>query len=353
MVLAGGAGARFWPASRRQRPKPFVALLGETTLLRATLERVQRVAPADRTWVVATRDLERPVRGALRGLRRVRLLLEPAGRNTAAAFALAAATVEAADPGALVGFFPSDHHIAGAEPFARTVRAAARAALRADALVLIGIEPTAPEPGYGHLRLGREAASGAHRVLRFIEKPPLARARRLRADRGWLWNSGMLLAPAARVLAETEAWAPELWSVLGPALRRIAAGERVGRGRLAAAYLELGRESFDRVVLERSRRVLCVRGRFFWSDLGSWDALLRHLPRRAGNAVRGEPPVANIDAAGNVVWSGAGRALALLAVEGLVIVDMPDALLVGRLARAQDVRRIVDQLKRRGRVDLT
>ncbi len=353
MILAGGTGARFWPASRRLRPKPFIPLLGESTLFRATLERLERLVPRERTWVVATREIERPVRAALRGHAGVRLLLEPAGRNTAPAFSWAAACVEGREPGALVGFFPSDHHIPHPAPFGRCVRIAARLAAREDALVLIGIAPDGPSSAYGYLRVGSRTVDGGHRVERFVEKPGPARARRLVADPRWLWNSGMLLAPARRVLEDCEACAPEIWGPLGGCLRRIAAGRPVSDTRLAVAYRRLRPRPFDTAVLERSGRVLAVRGRFAWSDLGSWDALWNALPRRRGNAVRGAPPVANIDAAGNVVWSAASRPLALLGVEGLVIVDTPDALLVARLERAQDVRRIVDQLKERGRVDLT
>jgi mannose-1-phosphate guanylyltransferase len=190
-------------------------------------------------------------------------------------------------------------------------------------------------------------------VRRFVEKPDAARARRLIADPAWLWNSGMLVAPAARLLAECEARASGLWRVLGPRLVRIAAGAAPGRRGLRDAYRELVPVSFDVAVLERSPRVYAVRGRFPWSDLGSWNALLRQLPREGGNAVRGPGLAANIGSTRNVVWNAGGRAIALLGVEGLVIVDMPDALLVARLDRAQDVRRIVDQLGRRGRVDLT
>jgi mannose-1-phosphate guanylyltransferase/mannose-6-phosphate isomerase len=354
VVLAGGAGQRFWPASRRARPKPFLPLLGDRTLFRSTLERLARLAPRERTWVIGTRELASELRRAVRGFAGVRLLLEPEPRNTAAAFALAAARVEARDPGALVAFFPSDHHIPHRVPFARVVRAGARAAARADALVLIGIEPTAPDPAYGYFRLAKRAiGGGARRVERFVEKPSVARARRLLADPGWLWNSGMLVAPAARVLDECRTAAPRLWAALGGPLERIATRARLPERALRLAYRRAPAVSFDVAVLERSRRVLGMRGRFAWSDLGSWDALLRALPRRGGNALRGAVPVANIDAAGNVVWSSAGRAIALLGVEGLVIVDTSDALLVAQLTRAQDVRRIVEELQRRGLGALT
>jgi mannose-1-phosphate guanylyltransferase len=350
VVLAGGAGTRFWPASRRARPKPFVPLVGSETLFEQTLVRARRFAPAGRTWVVGAESHRRLLAAALRGRRGVTTLLEPSARNTAAAIAWAAAEILGRTGRGTLAVLPADHHVPNAEAFARTIRRAAALAGTRDALVLLGIEPTRPDTAYGYLRVaGRSPLA----VRRFVEKPDAARARRYLRSGGYLWNSGIVVAPARRILDEVRTHAPEVWRSLGGVLETIAGGGRVARRRLAAAYRGVRSISFDHAVLERTGGVLALRGRFAWSDLGSWDALREHLPRVAGgNRVHGASPVL-LDARDNLVFTSTGRTLALLGVEGLLVVDTPDATLVCAPDRAQDVRRLVDALSERGKRRLT
>ncbi len=352
MILAGGAGTRFWPASRRRVPKPFVPLVGERTLLGDTLQRLRLLAPASRSTVVSARSLATATRSALRAFPKTRLLLEPVARNTAAAIAWAAADALGRGLDGVIGVFPADHHIPRPEAFAASVATAARAAADGERLVLLGIEPMRPDTAYGYLRLAGRARSGATPVARFVEKPDRARARRFVASGEYLWNAGMLLARPERILTETRALAPEVWDALGPTLERIAEGRAVPRKPLSRAWSRVRPLSFDYAVLERSRRVWAVRGRFAWSDLGSWDALGDHLPEREGNRVHcGTPPVL-LDAERNVVWSSADKAIVLVGVRDLLVIQTTDALLVCANDRAQDVREVVDELNRRGREDL-
>ena len=356
MVLAGGAGTRFWPASRRAVPKPFVPLVGERTLLGDTLARLRLLAPAKRTTVVSAESLAPATRAALRAFPGTRLLLEPVARNTAAAIAWAAADALGRGADGVIGIFPADHHIPDARAFARAVKTAARAAADGETLVLLGIEPSWPDTAYGYLRTGRARAGLARAdvrpVARFVEKPDAARARRFVADGGYLWNAGMLLARPERILAETRALAPEVWDALGPTLERIAAGQAVPRRALARAYRAVRPLSFDYAVLERSRRVYALRGRFAWSDLGSWDALGARLPEREGNRIHSPVAPVLMDARHNVVWSSTDGTIALLGVEDLLVIQTTDALLVCAKQRAQDVRKVVDELARRERGDL-
>jgi mannose-1-phosphate guanylyltransferase len=193
--LAGGAGTRFWPASRKAIPKPFVPLVGARTLLADTLERLRLVAPAKHTTVVAADALAAAARAALRAYPGTRLLLEPLARNTAAAIAWAAADAIGRGHDGVLGVFPADHHIADPRAFAACVARAAREAADGERLILLGIEPTRPDTGYGYLRLGRGARAGsAQRVLKFVEKPSAARARRFVASGAYLWNAGMVVA---------------------------------------------------------------------------------------------------------------------------------------------------------------
>jgi mannose-1-phosphate guanylyltransferase len=352
VILAGGAGTRFWPASRRARPKPFIPLLEEETLLAATLRRARRLSAPGQTWVVAPRALGRLTRASLPRRSRVRVLLEPAGRNTAAAVAWSAAHLAAEAPEALMAVLPADHHIPDAAAFERDLRRAARAAHQSDAIVIVGIPPSRPDPAYGYFRVRPARGRGQLEVLRFVEKPQRARARRLVASGQYLWNAGMLVASPTRILEETERWAPEVWAPLGRALDRIAGGRRPARRALDAAYRRVRPISFDYAVLERSSRIRAVKARFAWSDVGSWDALAGHLQKADGNRVKGRRRVAIIDSSGNVIWSTTQRTVALVGVEGLLVVDTGDALLVCRDDRSQDVRRVVDLLERSGREDL-
>ncbi len=334
-------------------PKPFVPLVGARTLLADTLERLRLLAPAERTTVVAADSLARAARAALRAYPGTRLLLEPIARNTAAAIAWAAADALGRGLDGVLGVFPADHHIARPEAFAKTVKRAARAAADGEQLVLLGIEPTRPDTGYGYLRLGRAARAGGVRpVERFVEKPSLARARRFMTRRAYLWNSGMLLARPALILAEMRALAPEVWRALGPTLSRIAEGDAVPRATLARAWSRAKSLSFDYAVLERSRRVAALPGRFAWSDLGSWDALGERLQLLDGNRVHCLPPPLLLEAKRNVVWSSADRQVVLLGVRDLLVIQTTDALLVCANDRAQDVRRIVDEFTRQHREEL-
>ena len=352
VVLAGGPGSRFWPASRGHTPKPFVRLAGQETLFAATLERLAPLCPPARTWVVAARPLARTARSALRGWQGVHLLLEPEARNTAAAIAWAAASVLALDEEALLGVFPADHHIGRPAGFRRCLAGAARSARRDDALVLVGVEPDGPDTAYGYLRVGRAGASASAPVERFVEKPDLARARRYLRQGNYLWNAGMLVAPAALVLEETRRHAPEVWKALGRVLEATAEGHRVSRATLERAWRRVRPISFDHAVLERSDRVRAVRGRFGWSDVGSWHSVGPRLPGSAGNRVLGGSELVAVDSRDNIVWNETEQTIALVGLEGHVVVNTPDALLVCPQERAQDVRRVVDELRRRRRGDL-
>lgn len=353
VVLAGGAGTRFWPASRRAVPKPFVRLAGDQTLIEATLARLTQVAPAGDLAVLTAAELAPLARDALRSHPGVALLAEPEARNTAAAIAWAAAWVAGRDPEGLLGIFPADHHVPRLPGFVRAVTAARRAAADGDDLVLIGIEPTRPDTAYGYLKLARARGRGAARVARFVEKPGPAEARRYLARGGYLWNAGMLVAKPQRVLDEARKHAPEIWRALGPCLERIAAGRRVSSDALARAYRRVKPISFDYAVLERSDRVRAIRGRFAWSDLGSWDSLGEHLPRAGRNRALRPERLTALESERNVVWTSADKQVVLLGIDDAIVVETPDAILVSSKDRAQDVRRVVDRLSRAGRKELT
>ncbi len=344
--MAGGAGERFWPRSRRARPKPLMRVLGSHSLLEAALARARRFAGPDRVWIVCTRENAAAVRAAS-GLSRARILIEPHGRNTAMAVGFAAARVAAVDPDAVLAVLPADHVIPDARAFATALQRAARAA-HSGALVTLGIQPTRPETGYGYIQLGVAAGRaypGLHRVRRFVEKPSAAVAARLLRAGGHLWNAGIFVWTAASILAEIERCAPELAEAV--ALLRT----RCTRTALERAYRRAPSLPIDVAVLERSRRVWTLPVRFHWSDVGDWASLAAELGvAKLRSCVVGGDTLLD-DAAGNLVW-GHDRLIVLLGVEGLAVVDTGDALLVARLDRSGEVRRVVAQLRKRGRRDL-
>ncbi len=321
-------------------------LLGAGTLFEETLERLSRLSAPEQSWVVSARSLGPITKRALRAHPGVRLLLEPVARNTAAAIAWAAARIAAeAAPNDLMAIFPADHHIPAPAAFERTVRGAARAAAAEDCLVLIGIEPTRPDTGYGYIQVAQPAAKEASRpralrVRRFLEKPSAARARRFLRAGTYLWNAGMVVGPPRLILEELEHHSPEVWTGLGPLLTRLRAGRRVAAATLEAGYRRVRPISFDFAVLERSRKLRAVRGAFRWSDLGSWDALSEHLPERDGNRVRKGTSLRALEASGNLVWTARKREVALLGVSGLAVIETDSGLLVCPLDRAQEVRRL-------------
>jgi len=351
VILAGGAGERFWPASRRSHPKPLLAVVAGRSLLAATVARARRCVGPARVWIVCGHEHAEAVRREA-GIPRARLLVEPQRRNTALAIAWAAERIAAEDPDAVLAVLPADHHIPDGAAFARAIRLAARAAAAADSLVTLGVAPTRPDTGYGYIHAGaplRGREKGLRAVRRFVEKPDAATARRFLRRGGYFWNAGIFVWTARAILAEIERCAPSLHRALLPLRRN---PKRLGRLALARVYRNAPSLPIDVAVLERSRRVVTLPVRFRWSDVGTWASLAEELgvaPARtrviAGTLGFDEP-------AGNLVWGGE-RLIALLGVTGLAVIDTPDALLVARLERSSEVRRIVTALKADGRADVT
>jgi mannose-1-phosphate guanylyltransferase len=351
VILAGGAGERFWPASRAARPKPFLRVLGGRSLLDATLARARRFASRDCVWVVCGREHARAVRRAT-GLPTRRILVEPMRRDTAMAVGFAAAHIGAGEPGAVLAVLPADHAIPDAAAFVRDLRRAADAARTEGVLVTLGVEPTRPDTGYGYIQVGAAAGPahpGLHRVRRFVEKPDAARARRYLRRGDHLWNAGIFVFTAAAVLEETERCCPELAAALAPLREapRVRSGERLRRAYHRAPSLPI-----DVAVMERSRRVWTLPVSWHWSDVGTWQSLAEELGVAPGETRVLDGELAFDDRGGNLVW-GDGRMIALLGVEGVAVIDTRDVLLVTKLERSPDVRGIVAQLKQQGRQDVT
>lgn len=346
MILAGGGGTRFWPASRRERPKQFLAIAGERTMLAETRARIADLVPVERTLVVCGASQVDLVRESLPDLPAENVLAEPVGRNTLPAVALAAYEIARRDPEAssVQLVLPADHVIAPLESFHRSILDGAEVARESGALVTFGVKPTFPATGYGYIEAGAPTGelerdeSLVREVSRFVEKPDEQRAREFLSAGTFLWNSGMFLWTTGAIQAALAEHAPEVREALEGTLP----------GQLEEAYAGLASTPVDTGVMERAgrRRVLPID--YTWSDVGSWSALPEVLPAdEVGQVAVGGAEVVVHEARDNVVHAPAGELVALVGVEGLVVVRAGDATLVCPKDRAQDVRAIVEELKRR------
>lgn len=363
LVLAGGSGTRFWPWSRKGYPKQFLALDGRETLIASTFSRLDGWIDPGNRWVLTRADLVETVSGALPDLPQRQILGEPEGRDTAPALALGALRVAIENPDALLLVLPSDHHIADPEAFRQTVDRAVRALEANDGLHTFGVTPTEPATGFGYIERGDETDTpGCFSVRGFREKPDLETAERFLAAGNYLWNAGIFLWRASTFLEELARTATDFTEGLSRLRGALQAGDEAA---VAAAFRLLPKTSIDYALLEHSDCVRVVEATFPWNDVGTWEAV--------GN-LRAE----GTDAAGNVLDQGAlaidssdsvviqageriraerasgerDRAIVLLGVEDLLVVETDDALLVCPRNRAQEVRAVVEALERQGRTDL-
>jgi mannose-1-phosphate guanylyltransferase len=337
VVLAGGKGERFWPLSTGTEPKAFLRLLGDESLLQATVRRVRSLVPWSQILVGAGRAHAGLARGQLPELPDGNLVLEPAGRDTAAAIGLASLHLERIDREAIMVVLPADHHVPDVEGFSAVLRRAiALVGLGPSWVVTIGMPPTRPETGYGYLEVGESLPepAGAFRVRGFLEKPDVQTAVRLVRGGRHYWNSGIFVWRIATIQRLLSKFMPEEWD--GFCRIRAAWGDGAVLAREFEAFRKV---SIDHGVLERMNgSVAMVPADFAWDDLGSWDALARVLPHQEGdNVVVGE--VRSLDTSGSLIVS-ADRPVAAVGLSGMIVVASKDGVLVCPMGRSQEVRRV-------------
>jgi len=352
VILAGGSGTRFWPASRRHLPKQLLPLAGREgePLLAATVRRLGPLVPPSRVWIATGPRIADATAAALPHVPRAHVLVEPVARNTAPPIGWAAATIAREEPDALVAVLPADHYIAD-EPAFRACVARALAAAEKGYVATIGVVPTRPETGYGYIEVGAPLGEGVSAVARFVEKPDRDRAQAFLAGGAHLWNAGMFFF---RVDVMRAAIAKHL-PALGEGLAKLDAA--AARGAEAAALAEvfpaMPSISIDHGVMEKADKLAVVPGSFGWNDIGSWEVAWELAAHDVeGNAL--PEGTVTVDAANNLVkdlTSGPRRRYALVGVKDLVIVETDDAVLVIPRERAQDVRLVVDALQARGETD--
>jgi mannose-1-phosphate guanylyltransferase len=361
VILAGGSGTRFWPRSRRARAKQVLALDGDRSMLQQTVERLSPIADPEQFWVITNELLAAEIEAQLPGVPRGQIVEEPVARNTAPACGLAAFLVEKSNPDAVIGVFPSDHVIGDEPRFLKIIERGIQLAASGDVMVVLGIEPTRAETGYGYIETGDDAPGESLHVRRFTEKPSRNRAEEFVAAGNYFWNSGMFLWSARTLANAVREHLPET----APLLEEIAAS--FGTDRFDEVFAELYPQceniSVDYAILEprsakgeHHSRLYCLPAEFGWNDLGSWESLYEY---QVETRLRGDEEgnvaetggLITLDACDNYVFSPK-KFVALVGVQDLIIVETEDALLITKRSQSQDVGKIVKELAATGQIEL-
>lgn len=345
LILAGGSGERFWPLSRKSRPKQLLRLISKKTLLEDTVARLDGLVPRERVLVLTNVEQEAAVRELLSDFPKENIVAEPAKRDTAAAVALGAGWVAGRDHSATMLVLPADHVIADGAAFRETLSTAAAAAEETGSLVAIGIKPTWACPGFGYIEQGEPVRSrgkaskiAIHHVQRFREKPNVDLAESFLRKGNFRWNAGMFVWSVATVLSEFNRHAPELADFISQ-IRAPAKFEKV----LQERFSKLPRISFDYAIMEKADRVLVVEASFDWDDVGTWAAVARYFKNdKEGNAANRE--ITAVDSSNNIVFDQDDATVALLGVHNLIVVRTRDALLICHRHQAEKIKNLISKL---------
>jgi mannose-1-phosphate guanylyltransferase len=351
--MAGGVGERFWPQSRRRTPKQLLDLTGRGTMIALTVDRVSEVSRPDEIFIVTNAEQAEAIAAATQGrVDRDNIIGEPQGRNTAATIGLAASIIRRRVGDAPFMVLPADHLVGDLDRYNAAVRAAESYATDNDALITFGIKPGRAETGYGYIRMGSALDEKDGVVLceaaSFHEKPDAETAEKFYRSGAYFWNSGMFCWRPQVIMAALGTHMPELVAALAPI------EDAVGTPRFDAVfnekYPDVPAQSIDYGVMEHADNVVALKGDFYWNDVGNWESVRdMYDADQAGNVSVGEHVF--IDASRNTIVSPK-RLIGVLGLDDVVIVDSGDALLVCKRDRVQDVRRIVEELKRRNKKDL-
>jgi mannose-1-phosphate guanylyltransferase len=349
VIMAGGSGTRFWPLSRRNRPKQFLPIAGDRTMLEECVERLLPLISYKNIFTISNAEQARLIKRLVPGIPLPNILVEPQGKNTAASLILATAHIYLQDPENVVAALCADHLIIEKKKFLRKLETAAEVASKNDAIITFGVPPTCPATGYGYIHFSRRGSSkirgeSFYQVREFKEKPNYRRAKRFLAAGGHYWNSGMFLWRAGVFAEKLERYAPLFYSSWQ---RIIKALEKKDKAAIASVFREIPSISIDYALMEKAEGVLMNEGKFGWSDVGAWSSLTEVWPKdKAGNALRGEGIL--LDSQNCLVYSPRKLA-ALVGLKDVIVVDAKDALLVCHKDSDQRVREVIEALRKRGR----
>jgi mannose-1-phosphate guanylyltransferase len=345
LILAGGSGERFWPLSRKSRPKQLLALFSEKTLLEDTIHRLKGLVELDHILILTNQDQEEAVRAMVPYLPDENIVAEPAKRDTAAAIALGVGWVSMRDPSATMVVLPADHLIKDVAGFQKTLRAAAAAAGQSGELITIGIKPTWACPGFGYIEQGKKAAlkgieegMHVHEVARFREKPDAALAETFLKQGNFRWNAGMFIWTIPSILSAFHRHTPELARFV----------EQLHEGRdlahsLREHFPHLPKISIDYAVMEKAGRALVVEAAFDWDDVGSWTAAAKYWKQDADNNI-GNADLTTVDASNNIVYTNQKAHIALMGVKNLIVVQTGDSILIADIHEAEKIKNLISKI---------
>jgi mannose-1-phosphate guanylyltransferase len=351
VILAGGRGTRFWPLSRKKRAKQLLALDGKQTMIQQAIARLLPLAPTKQFWIITNEDSRPEILRQLPKLRREQVVAEPVGRNTAPAIGLAAFILQRLDPEAVLGLFPSDHVVADGKHYVEVLREGINIAASGENIVVLGIQPTRAETGYGYIEVGAVFTGTSRRVQRFTEKPNAGRAAEFLSAGNFFWNSGMFLWSARTLTRALAEHLPKTAALL----EKIAAdyGTRKFASTFKKLYPKCENISVDYGILEprsvkgeQGSNIFCLPADFGWNDLGSWTALHEHhSTKRSGNDgnLISAQGIFTLNASGNYIHAP-GKFVAVVGVNDIVVVETEDALLVTTRQNSQDVGKVVKHL---------
>lgn len=356
MIMAGGEGKRFWPLSSKKKPKQFLSLTGEKSMIRQTVDRILPLIPADNVFVVTVDAYSEETRKHLPDIPRENVITEPVGKNTAPCIAYGTLAISKRFPDCVTVVLPADHAIGDDETFREVLEFACDAAcVELDneefPLITLGIHPTSPETGYGYIKETKEAVFSiddrrALRVERFTEKPDLKTAESFIEQGGYYWNSGVFVWVNSSILDEFSHLLPEWYAQFGDISDSIGSPDELRS--VTSFYEGIDAGSIDTLILEKSKNTLVIPVSFPWSDLGSWKSLDEYLRKDEDEVIaRGETVAVD---SSDCLIIGDGKPVAVVGVKDLVVVDSEDGILVLDKNRSQDVKKIVEELTKTGKI---
>ncbi|MDR3611462.1 MAG: mannose-1-phosphate guanylyltransferase [Ignavibacteriaceae bacterium] len=342
VIMAGGIGSRFWPRSKEKSPKQLLRIFGDNTMIQDTVNRLQGLVDNENIYIITNKAQKAEIVYQLTDIPKENIIEEPFGRNTAACIGLASIIIEKKDKNGVTVILPADHIIKDKETFHSTLKNAAEFAYKSKGLVTIGVPPSRPETGYGYIQIDDDSASeNIYKVLTFAEKPNYATAVRFVESGDFMWNSGMFIWRTDAILQEIKDYLPDLSDGLETIRKDIDTPDF--EKTLFNVYGLLKSISIDYGIMEKSKKVFLIKGKFPWSDVGSWEEVYQLTEKNNdGNALNG-----NIYAektADSYIYSP-DKFTAVIGVENLVIINTDDALLICRRDNCQDVKKIVEHLK--------
>ncbi|MHC1749533.1 MAG: mannose-1-phosphate guanylyltransferase/mannose-6-phosphate isomerase [Cellulosilyticaceae bacterium] len=346
VIMAGGKGERFWPASRKELPKQFLSLTADgKTMIQHTVARLESLVNIDDVFVVTNKDYRDLVLKQLPDIPKENILLEPMAKNTAPCIGLAAVHVKQKYEDAVMLVLPSDHLIKYNEIYVDTLKAAIEVASEDENMLTIGITPSYPETGYGYINFGKDAEdikkSNIYKVKRFVEKPNLETAKEYLTSGKYLWNSGMFVWKASTILNNFKTLLPDTYK--GLQRIQLAIGAENEQSVLETEFSQFEAESIDYGIMERATNIYTIPGSFGWDDVGSWLALERiNKTNDSGNVVDGN--VITIDTKNSIIQAK-NKLIATIGVEDIIVVDTEDAILICDKEHTQDVKKVIENLK--------